>query len=513
MAKEESKEFGGPIGVLALMIWSHYILYYFYYCYQCNNGNMIIPGYSNNNTLYQEILNFIDVFKQYCIPSVNVWIAYAFFFIMQLVLAAFVPGMLMYGVKIDKNGTRLPYLCNGYLCYYIFIYLLFTLHYNGIYKITDIVDYWGEYLTAAVVVGDVTSLLWYIYGLHTATPAEKAELSGNHIYDFFMGSILYPRFGIVDIKMIAEARWSWLTLMLLTGACAVKQYEENGGYITKEMGLMVLAHWLYSNATVKGEHCIPGTWDMFHEKFGWMLNFWNVAGVPYLYCFQSYYLYKNQSVKHVGNETISNSVLFTIFTYILLLVSYYIFDTANSQKASFRLPGIARKTFPQVPWAVLQHPVRVINIPGGGVLIIDGWYAFVRKAQYTGDILMALSWGLATGLPLKAFSIKAPYLNLLNYFYCIFFTCMIIHRQSRDEIRCGAKYGVYWDVYTKEVPNVFLPGPKFFKWLFSSDKSLPPFDVDQKIAEIQRGRSPSISKSDPSKKSKSPKRSVTPKKR
>ncbi len=23
-----------------------------------------------------------------------------------------------------------------------------------------------------------------------------------------------------------------------------------------------------------GEHYIPGTWDMFHEKFGWMLNFW-----------------------------------------------------------------------------------------------------------------------------------------------------------------------------------------------------------------------------------------------
>lgn len=23
-----------------------------------------------------------------------------------------------------------------------------------------------------------------------------------------------------------------------------------------------------------GEHCIPCTWDMFHERFGWMLNFW-----------------------------------------------------------------------------------------------------------------------------------------------------------------------------------------------------------------------------------------------
>jgi len=29
----------------------------------------------------------------------------------------------------------------------------------------------------------------------------------------------------VDIKMIAECRWSWTTLMLLTLSCAVKQYE------------------------------------------------------------------------------------------------------------------------------------------------------------------------------------------------------------------------------------------------------------------------------------------------
>jgi len=405
----------------------------------------------------------------------------------------------MYGVEIDKKGTRLPYLCNGYLCYYIFIYLVFVLHYNNIYKITDIVVYWGQYLTAAVVVGDVTSLLWYLYGLHTATDAEKKELSGNHIYDFFMGSILYPRFGIVDIKMIAEVRWSWLTLMLLTASCAVAQYEEKH-YITKEMGLMVLAHWLYSNATVKGEHCIPGTWDMFREKFGWMLNFWNVAGVPYLYCFQSYYLYKNQK----GNEPISHSVIYMIFVYTLLLVAYYIFDSANLQKASFRLPGIVRKTFPQVPWGVLPHPVRTLKTPNGGVLIIDGWYAFVRKAQYTGDILMALSWGLATGLPLKSFSIDKDALNLLNYFYCLFFTCMIIHRQSRDEVRCGEKYGVYWKVYSKEVPNVFFPGPKFFKWLFSQDKTLPPFDVDQKIAELKSGeRGRSVT----------PKRSTTPKRR
>ena len=53
---------------------------------------------------------------------------------------------------------------------------------------------------------------------------------------------------------------------------------------------MVLAHWLYANACAKGEHFIPYTWDITTERFGWMLCFWNFAGVPFLYCFQSLYI-------------------------------------------------------------------------------------------------------------------------------------------------------------------------------------------------------------------------------
>ena len=30
----------------------------------------------------------------------------------------------------------------------------------------------------------------------------------------------------------------------------------------------VLAHGLYANACAKGDHCVPTTWDIFHEKRG-----------------------------------------------------------------------------------------------------------------------------------------------------------------------------------------------------------------------------------------------------
>jgi delta24(24(1))-sterol reductase len=216
---------------------------------------------------------------------------------------------------------------------------------------------------------------------------------------------------------------------------------------------------LYSNATVKGEHYITPTWDMFYEKFGWMLNFWNIAGVPYLYIYQTYYILKNQT-----SVTESHNDVQIVAIYVLLIVAYYIFDSANCQKASYKIRGIKRATFPQVPWGILPDPVKVLKTPRGN-LLIDGWYKYARKMQYTGDILMALSWGLICG-----------YSSPLPYFYLMFFTLMILHRQSRDEVRCKEKYGVYWDEYTKLVPNIFIPDSRiitdFYAYLFSSDNQI-----------------------------------------
>ena len=66
------------------------------------------------------------------------------------------------------------------------------------------------------------------------------------------------------------------------------------------MALMLLAHWLYTNACVKGEECIVPTWDIAHEKWGWMLCFWNLAGVPVMYTFNSMYLLGWKTAHSVG---------------------------------------------------------------------------------------------------------------------------------------------------------------------------------------------------------------------
>lgn len=56
-------------------------------------------------------------------------------------------------------------------------------------------------------------------------------------------------------------------------------------------------------------------------------------------------------------------------------------------------------------------------------------------------------------------------------------------RQIRDERRCQLKYGRYWKLYTKLVPNVFLPSSEFFVW-FAGGKH--PFKDTDKIKETMK---------------------------
>ena len=427
------------------------------------NGQMTVPfSMGEARGMWDE---FMTLLWTKGVPSTHTWAAYMAFFVVQILLAAVAPGLTMEGLPTAPHGKRLKYHCNGYAAFYACVVCLFVADYTAVnygigYDLTHMASNFGEYLIASIIIGDLTSLYWYVYGLMVDQPGSSAP-TGNIAYDFFMGTVLYPRidFGLgtfeVDIKMVAEARWSWVTLFLLTLSCAIKQFRDTGS-VSGQMGIMVLAHWLYANATVKGEHCIPCTWDMFHEKFGWMLNFWNISGVPFLYCFQSFYVLQNQTMVDASfpyNVIVGGYRPFTFFLLVWLLLAYYLFDSANGQKAYLKSP-IKRGTFPTVPWVYIEEPAEYIVTPKGK-LLVDGWYAFARKIQYTGDIMMALAWGMATG-----------FTSLLPYFYALFFTSMITHRQWRDEIRCSEKYGKHWEEYTSLVPNVFLPPLSFYKWLF-----------------------------------------------
>lgn len=81
-------------------------------------------------------------------------------------------------------------------------------------------DNYGSMMVTSMISGDLVSIVIYLWGIISKS---TTRMSGNLFFDFFMGSILNPRLGKVDLKLFAEIRASWLQLFLLTLSAALKQ--------------------------------------------------------------------------------------------------------------------------------------------------------------------------------------------------------------------------------------------------------------------------------------------------
>ena len=392
-------------------------------------------------------------------PSLKAWAMYWGFLVFEGAFYCLMPGIWTKGKPLPhENGQRLDYYCSAMWSWWTTIIIAVALHISGIFKLYTIIDEFGPLMSVAIISGYLVSIVAYTSALYRG---KEHRMSGYPIYDFFMGAELNPRiFGVLDLKMFCEVRLPWYILFLLTLGTAARQYE-HFGYVSGEVGLLLLAHFLYANACSKGEECIVPTWDMYYEKWGFMLIFWNFAGVPLSYCHCTLYL-----ANHAPSTYSWNGYALAVF-YVAYLFVYWVWDTTNSQKNRFRASeskglSITRKAFPQLPWQTVENP-KIIRSENGGTILADGWCkspwcqrslpiadtyldAYARKIHYTCDLFFALSWGAMTGL-------KSPF----PWFYPVFFAAMITHRTIRDVQKCRQRYGAAWTEYERQVPYLFIP--------------------------------------------------------
>ncbi|CAE8627982.1 unnamed protein product, partial [Polarella glacialis] len=416
-AKEETREFGGTLGTLFIAVSSHMLMFY-----------MASSLYGSDVSLY--------------IPTTRSLTWFVGYHISQVLLARVMPG-----VTVKTNG--LVYLCNGYSSFFATFAGAGALHYAEVFDITILVKEYPAFLTTAILLGDIYAVLMHL------CYARGWELIS--FYDFFIGLGVHPRIGkVVDIKMVAETRVSWNLLLLISVGCWVQSARELGSfcnpsafmaskYQARKAGLytgisrqlhhslaeprlhQVLAHLLYANACAKGEHFIPYTWDITTEKFGWMLCWWNLAGVPLLYCYQPLFLLKHS---WAGLVLPPMPAVYYGCLSVALLLAYWMWDETNYQKCYFKAEMRGELLAPRNLFPTFRHVENPKYIKcDQGLLLIDGWYGKARKFHYTCDTVMALVWGLSCG-----FSSVLPY------------------------ARCQEKYGESWQKYLKAVPYRFIPG-------------------------------------------------------
>uniref|UniRef100_A0A8C7QQ77 Delta(14)-sterol reductase n=1 Tax=Oncorhynchus mykiss TaxID=8022 RepID=A0A8C7QQ77_ONCMY len=252
--------------------------------------------------------------------------------------------------------------------------------------------------------------------------------SGSVIYDFFMGSELNPRIKGFDLKYFCELRPGLIGWLVINAAMALAEMQlHHLDYPSPAMILVNCFHLLYVLDAFWHEEGVLSYMDITHDGFGFMLAFGDLMWVPFTFSLQAYYL-----VHHPNHL----SLPWIVGIVTLNVIGFSIFRKANSQKNAFRRN-------PSDP--TLSH-LKTIPTATGKSLLVSGLWGLVRHPNYLGDLIMALAWSLPCG-----------FTHILPYFYVIYLSILLVHREARDEAQCRRKYGSAWDDYCREVRYRIIP--------------------------------------------------------
>jgi Delta24(24(1))-sterol reductase len=359
------------------------------------------------------------------------------FYTVQIVLARFAPG-----VTVRANG--LSYRCNAYSSLWATALLAAAASVQGWLDLAFVCSMYPSLLVCSAIVGNAVAL---VVGLvpqrfDAAPTSSIAPLSAASLVN---GRCLHPRCWGVDVKMVCEVRLSWTLLGFVSVGCLLAAIRTDGvgGGAVPSLSIVSLAHLLYVNACAKGEHYIPFTWDITTERFGWLLSFWNLCGVPLVYAHPALLIATN-----ARSMPRHSSAWYALLSCVLLL-AYWQWDVANADKNEFRAREKGsvppRALFPT--FAPLRPAPQCLRLRSGRTLLLEGMWGRARKFHYTMDMAMALVVALAA-------SDAGP----TAWAHFAFIVPMLVHRAFRDERECRRKYGAEWDVYVRAVPYRFVPG-------------------------------------------------------
>lgn len=364
------------------------------------------------------------------------WKAYAAWFFGLAVVHTFGPGKDVNGTVL-RDGTQLTYRINGPFIVSTLWVLLAARFFSANYSVPELqflYDNTGKLIWVTIISGFLLSFA--VYGMSFVplrTPngfntrdrilSENGN-SGNKVYDWFIGRELNPRIGPWDIKAFCELRPGMLLLFFLNLSCIQNQWTKQGR-VSNSLVLVNVFQAVYIFDAVLGEEASLSMPDIAHDGFGFMLAFGDLAWLPWTYSLQARYL-------AIEGNSVDLSWPALVLIVALNVFGSYIYRASNKQKADFKAGR-------------LDH-MKSISTPSGSKLLADGWWAVSQHINYLGDWFIAWSWCLPTGF-------QTP----VTYFYVLYLATLLVHRQTRDDTKCSAKYGEAWAQYKKQVPFKIVP--------------------------------------------------------
>ncbi|KAJ8695605.1 erg24, C-14 sterol reductase [Pleurotus ostreatus] len=417
-------QFFGPPGALLVTISSPLIAYALYFgCSEesggCPPGNFAawIPSVTSSTTRLDWWMSLWDS---------EATVIYLAWYLFCVVAWAILPGNDFQGVLM-RNGQKKTYKVNGFVTFICAIGIAVAMIvYQGVESFTFLYRKWVGFVTASLLLSVIQAVYVYLASFQPGKLLSLGGNTGNPIYDFFMGRELNPTIGSLDLKYFNELRPSMILWGLVDISMVCEQAVRRGGLIkvTDSMWLVLAFHLFYIADSLYNETAVFTVMDITTDGLGFMLVFGCLCWIPFVYSLQARYLVFQQLEMGALNVAL-----------VLLVngIGYYIFRAANGEKNDFR-NGKNPKN------------LKYMKTERGSKLLITGWWGRSRHPNYLGDVIMALAWSLPTGF-------NTP----ITYFYVIYFSILLLHRERRDNEHCAQKYGKDWERYTKLVPYRIVP--------------------------------------------------------
>lgn len=406
-----ASHFGGPLGAALLTFLVPAITFYLWAAAALHGGQLWAPG------------SFADVLAMFPAPTLRATEMFVGWLALQVVLQLVAPGQVVTGAPLPR-GERLSYKMNGLFAFAVSIALIVGLLFSGVLRASDVLAELGPLLTLCTLTAFGLAGWFYVWGRRRGA-LERS--SGNVAYDFFMGTVLNPRFGLFDLKFFFESHvgmGTWGALAVILPAVEL----ERTGALSLPMIVVSACQLLYIVDFFVFESNLLSMLDIIYENYGFMLTHAFLAWMPFNFTLQQQYLLEQPSTLPAWAA---------VALVAMNLAGYVIFRDSNLQKQRFR------KDPSRNVWG---KPPEVLKTKRGTALLVSGWWGLARHTNYMGDLTMAASWCLACGFG-----------SVLPYFYFLYFAPLLINRERRDHALCKEKYGEDWDAYCKRVPYRIVP--------------------------------------------------------
>lgn len=409
--KPRPEHFGGPWGAFALTIVMPTISFYLWSAVAQHGGSLWLP------TSLADLRAMIPTPTWEAAAMLAGWIA------LQAVLYVYGPGRVVEG-RPTAHGEKAEYRINGLFAFAVSAGLLVAGIAFDVISPRSVLAQLGPLLSIATLFAIAAASLSYVAGRRRA---HLERSTGHPVYDFYMGTILNPRLGRLDLKFFFESRvgmGAWGAFAILMPAAELQTH----GTLSNAMLVVSLCQLLYIVDFFVFESLLLTMIDIIEENLGFMLWFAFLVWMPFNFTLQQQYVL----VAHP-----SLSVPAAIGIVLLNIAGYVVFRDSNLQKQRFRRD-------PTRP--VWGKPPVTMETARGTKLLLSGWWGLARHTNYLGDLTMALAWCLACGFG-----------SLVPWFYFFYFAPLLIDRERRDNAMCKRKYGEDWDRYCEKVPYRIIP--------------------------------------------------------